>query len=63
MAAATADVYSGWVRQFLTFAAAARGAWTAPADLGTADVEAFLNHLVGERRLSASSQRRERRRC
>lgn len=27
-----------------------------PVELGTADVEAYLNHLVGERHLSASSQ-------
>lgn len=51
---AAADAYSGWVQQFLTFAAVGSGAWTAPANLGTADVEAFLNHLVGQRRLPAS---------
>ena len=28
----------------------------APEQLGTADVESFLNHLVGERRLAASTQ-------
>lgn len=56
LAQATVEAYSMWVRQFLTSCAAARGAWTPPAALGTADVEAFLNHLVGDRHLSASSQ-------
>ena len=43
-------------RQFLTFSAGRHGAWRAPDQLGTADVEAFLNDLVVRRRLSASSQ-------
>lgn len=56
MAQRTADAYSLWVRHFLGYRAVARGGWTPPEQIGTADVEAFLNHLVGERRLSASSQ-------
>src|SRR5437868_2306217 len=52
----TIDAYAGWVRQFLQFAAVGRGQWTHPTQLGTADVEAFLNELVVRRRLSASAQ-------
>jgi len=39
----TVDVYSGWIRGYLRFCADARGRWTHPAELGTKDVEAFLN--------------------
>jgi integron integrase len=56
LAESTVDCYSLWIRQFLKFSAAARGVWTHPADLGTADVEAFLNDLVLTRRLAGSTQ-------
>ena len=56
MSGRTADVYCQWIRRYLAFAAAARGGWVPPEQLGTADVEAFLNHLVGQRRLAASTQ-------
>jgi integron integrase len=52
----TIDVYSLWVRQFLTFSAGRYKSWMRPEELGTGDVEAFLNDLVIRRRLSASSQ-------
>ncbi len=52
----TIDVYSLWVRQFLTFSAQRHGSWKPPEQLGTGDVEAFLNDLVVRRRLSASAQ-------
>lgn len=52
----TIDVYSQWIRRFLTFSAAKQGEWKRPVELGTSDVEAFLNDLVIARRLSASSQ-------
>ncbi len=52
----TIDAYRSWIQQFLRFSASARGQWTRPEELGTADVEAFLNDLVSRRRLSASSQ-------
>jgi site-specific recombinase XerD len=52
----TIDAYLSWIRQFLKYSASRGGAWKRPAELGTADVEAFLNHLVVERKLSASSQ-------
>jgi site-specific recombinase XerD len=50
------DAYSSWIRQFLHFAAQRAGQWVHPRKLGTPDVEAFLNELVVQRRLSASSQ-------
>src|SRR5688500_3849796 len=56
MSRKTAQAYCHWIRRFLSFSAIARGGWTAPAQLGTTDVEAFLNHLVGERHLAASTQ-------
>jgi integron integrase len=56
MSGRTAQVYCQWIRRYLAFSAAARGGWVPPAQLGTGDVEAFLNHLVGERRLAASTQ-------
>jgi integron integrase len=56
MSGKTADVYCHWIRRYLAFCAAAQGRWMAPEQLGTADVESFLNHLVGERRLAASTQ-------
>ena len=56
MSGKTARVYCQWIRRFMSFSAARRGEWTPPQRLGTADVEAFLNHLVGERHLSASTQ-------
>jgi hypothetical protein len=56
----TIGLYSHWVRQFLSFAAQQQGEWKHPAQLGTGDVETFLNDLVVRRRLS---RRRRIRRC
>jgi integron integrase len=52
----TCDAYSGWIRNFLTFCRDPAGDWRHPVELGTGDVERFLNDLVTRRRLSASSQ-------
>jgi site-specific recombinase XerD len=52
----TLDAYSSWVRQFLTFCRAPDRTWRHPAQLATADVEAFLNDLVTRRRQPAASQ-------
>ena len=56
MSRRTAQVYCQWIRRFLTFSATARRAWVPPQQLGTSDIEGFLNHLVGERHLAASTQ-------
>ena len=56
MSRRTSQVYCQWIGRFLTFSAATHGEWMPPERLGTADIESFLNHLVGERHLSASSQ-------
>jgi integron integrase len=56
MADSTVDAYSAWIRNYLAFHAVARGEWVPPERLHTEDVEAFLNHLVLVKRLSASSQ-------
>jgi integron integrase len=51
----TVECYQRWVREFLTFHK--RGDhWRHPAELGGADVEAFLNHLAQDRRVAASTQ-------
>lgn len=52
----TVHVYRLWIRRFITFSARRVGEWKHPTELGTGDVEAFLNDLVIQRRLSASSQ-------
>jgi integrase len=46
----------GHIKQYLRFSAGRHGAWRHPVELGTQDVEAFLNDLVVRRRLAASSQ-------
>lgn len=56
MSRRTAQVYGQWILRYLRFAAGIHGRWTPPAQLVTADVEAFLNHLVGDRHLAASTQ-------
>ena len=56
MSRRTAQAYCYWIRRFLSYSALARRAWTPPEQLGTPDVEAFLNHLVGDRHLAASTQ-------
>jgi integron integrase len=56
LAKATIEAYSGWITSYLRYCAASAGEWRRPQQLGTTDVETFLNHLVVERRLSASSQ-------
>ena len=51
----TVECYQRWVREFLVFHK--RGdQWRRPAELGGAEVEAFLNHLAQERRVAASTQ-------
>jgi len=56
LADATVNAYLSWITQFMTFCAVRHQAWRHPVNLGTADVEAFLNDLVLQRRLSASAQ-------
>lgn len=56
MSGRTARVYCQWISRFLRFSAEAQERWVPPEQLGTSDIEAFLNHLVGERNLAASSQ-------
>ena len=56
MAESTVDCYSLWIKQFLRFSAVAHGKWKHPCELGTADVEAFLNDMVMSRQLAGSTQ-------
>ena len=49
MSGRTARVYCQWIGRFLRFSAEVQNQWVPPEQLGTADIEAFLNHLVGER--------------
>jgi site-specific recombinase XerD len=53
----TVECYESSVRQYLRFARGRSGGkWRHPRELNGRDVEAFLNHLVLDRRLSAASQ-------
>jgi site-specific recombinase XerD len=45
----TINAYRAWIQQFLRFSATARGQWTRPEELGTTDVESFLNDIVPPR--------------
>src|SRR5687768_1075272 len=45
LARRTIELYVHWVRQFMTFSARRHGAWRHPVELGTDDVEAFLNDV------------------
>ena len=47
----TEDVYADWVKRYVLFHDRRH-----PADLGAAEVEAFLSHLAQERHVSASTQ-------
>ncbi len=47
----TEDAYVDWARRFILFHGKRH-----PADMGAADVTAFLTHLAVERRVSASTQ-------
>jgi hypothetical protein len=46
----TEEAYTGWVRRFVRF-----GGLRHPAELGEAEVRAFLMHLADERQLGPSS--------
>ena len=52
----TIDVYKHWIGRYLAYSERRCGGWKRPEELFTADLEQFLNHLVMEKRLSASSQ-------
>src|SRR5215467_3822873 len=56
LASSTINAYRLWIKDFLTFSARRLGRWKAPVELGTEDVETFLNDIVMRRRLSASAQ-------
>ncbi len=56
MADNTIYTYSLWVKQFLTFSASRHGGWKRPEELFTQDVEAFLNHMVVDRRAAGATQ-------
>jgi site-specific recombinase XerD len=47
----TERAYVGWIRRFIRF-----HGYRHPRDLGEAEVAAFLNHLVVERRVAPSTQ-------
>ncbi|MFX9054067.1 phage integrase N-terminal SAM-like domain-containing protein, partial [Acinetobacter baumannii] len=47
----TEDAYVGWALRFIVFHGKRH-----PADMGAAQVEAFLTHLATERHLAAATQ-------
>lgn len=54
-AASTVTVYTSWVDQYIRFHRKGTN-WVHPSELGTRDVERWLNHLTIDKKLSASSQ-------
>ncbi len=52
----TADVYYGWVKDFVLFARERRGEWVHPKDLGERHVEVWLKYLAVDRDVSANTQ-------
>jgi hypothetical protein len=54
-APSTIRCYRSWVMEFLRFCRIDRR-WRHPRELGAHDVDAFLTHLVRDRRVSASTQ-------
>ena len=56
LAASTVGCYEAWIGRFLNYCRTVEGRWRHPRELQAGDVEAFLNHLVRERRVSASTQ-------
>jgi integron integrase len=55
LARATRKCYWRWIVEFLRFHRGPNG-WQHPRDLGASQVEAYLNFLVAQRRVSASTQ-------
>lgn len=52
----TEQTYAAWARRFLVHAKHRAGHWRHPKDMGGAEVTAFLSHLAGEAKVSASTQ-------
>jgi len=54
-ALATEKTYKHWIKAFLRFHRSADG-WRHPAEMGAAEIEAFLTYLAVERRVAAATQ-------
>ncbi len=52
----TEQTYLRWIERYTRHASGRAGRWVHPRDLGTLDVEAFLNHLANDRDVAASTQ-------
>lgn len=52
----TFRVYRNWVERFLRFSRDVAGEWRHPNSMGRREVEAFLNHLAVNRKVSVSTQ-------
>jgi integrase len=52
----TEEAYTQWYKRYVLFHKEVSGAMRHPAEMGAAEVEAFLTHLAVNRELSASSQ-------
>jgi integron integrase len=55
LARSTIECYESWIREFLRFCRDG-DRWRHPRELGAAEVEAYLNHLVRRRRVAPSTQ-------
>ncbi len=52
----TTQAYVRWVREYLQFHRNQAGRWRHPREMGTTELEAFLNHLARNRRVAGSTQ-------
>ena len=52
----TEKTYRHWIVSFLRYHRGAGGSWRHPAEMGAAEIEAFLTHLAVERKVAAATQ-------
>jgi hypothetical protein len=52
----TEQAYLDWIRRFIFFHKEKNGFFQHPKDMGSAEIQAFLNHLAIERHVSAFTQ-------
>jgi len=56
LAIRTEKTYLRWIERFLQFERRLAGKWRHPAEMGSAEINAFLTHLAVERKVAASTQ-------
>ena len=56
----TEQAYIGWIKRYLAFHKTGDGRFRHPADLGPAEIEAFLTHLAVDKNVAAATQNQAR---